>query len=61
MKFLIDLACDLARDLAVVTLALAVVCAAGWVLFGRQYPEGESKTVPARLSGQSSEKDASTI
>lgn len=46
MKFFIDLACDLARDLAVVTLVLAVICAAGWMLFGRQDPEGDSKTVP---------------
>lgn len=46
MKFLVDLAGDLARDLAVVMLVLAVICAAGWMLFGRQDPEGDSKTMP---------------
>ena len=60
MKFLVDLACDLARDLAVVTLTLAVICAAGWMLFGRQDPESGSKTC-GRTSVQSSEKDASTM
>jgi hypothetical protein len=42
MKFFIDLA----RDVAVVTLVLAVICAAGWVVVGRQDPESDSKTVP---------------
>jgi hypothetical protein len=42
MKFFVDLA----RDFAVVTLVLAVICAVGWTLLGRQDPESDSKTVP---------------
>jgi hypothetical protein len=47
-KFFVDLARDLARDLAVVTLVLAVICVAGWMVLGRQDPESDndSKTVP---------------
>jgi hypothetical protein len=43
MKFFVDLA----RDLAVVTLVLAVICAVGWMVLGRQDPESDSKTVPS--------------
>jgi hypothetical protein len=32
MEFLLELAHDLARDLAIVTLVLAVLCAAGWAV-----------------------------
>ena len=46
MKFFVDLAWDLARDLAISTLALAIICAAGWMLFGLQDPEGGAKTMP---------------
>jgi hypothetical protein len=46
MKFFADMAGDLARDLAVVTLVLAVICAAGWMALGRQDPESDSKTLP---------------
>ena len=46
MKFLVDLARELARDLAVVTLVLAVICAAGWMVLPRPDPESDSKTVP---------------
>ena len=46
MKFFVDLALDLTRDLAVVTLVLAVICAAGWMVLVRQDPESDSKTVP---------------
>jgi hypothetical protein len=46
MKFFVDLACDLARDLAVVTVVLAVICAASWMILGRQDPESDSKTGP---------------
>jgi len=60
MKFLVDLVVDLARDLAVVMLVLAVICAAGWMLFGRQDSESGSRMC-GRTSVQSSEKDASTI
>jgi hypothetical protein len=42
MKFFLDLA----RDLAVVALVLAVICAAGWMVLVRQDPESDSKTVP---------------
>jgi hypothetical protein len=42
MKFLIDLA----RDLAVVTLVLAVICVAGWMVLPGPDPESDSKTVP---------------
>jgi hypothetical protein len=44
MKFFVDLA----RDLAVVALALAVICATGWVVLRRRAPESgnESKTAP---------------
>jgi hypothetical protein len=42
MKFFVDLA----RDLAVVTLVLAVICAAGWMVLGRQDPESDTKMVP---------------
>lgn len=48
MKFLVDLAGDLARDLAVVTLVLAVICAAGWMIFGRDDPESDSKMAPPK-------------
>jgi hypothetical protein len=43
-----DFFIDLARDLAVVMLELAVLCAAGWVVLGRRGPESrkESKTAP---------------
>jgi hypothetical protein len=39
---------DLVRDLAIVTLVLAILCAAGWVAFGRQDRENHnaSKTAP---------------
>jgi hypothetical protein len=46
MKFLVDLAREPARDLAVVTLVLAVICATGWMVLGRQDPESDSKTLP---------------
>ena len=48
MEFFLVLVRDLARDLAIVTLVLAVLCAAGWVAFGRQDPESHttSKTAP---------------
>lgn len=51
MKFFVDLARDLGLDLAVVTLVLAVIVAAGWLVLGRQDPESNSETVPpaARL------------
>jgi hypothetical protein len=42
MKFFIDLA----HDLAVVTLLLAVICVAGWIVLPRPDPESGSKTVP---------------
>ena len=42
MKFFVDLA----RDFAVVTLVLAVICAAGWMLLRRLDPGSDSKTVP---------------
>lgn len=48
MEFFLDLVRGLARDLAIVTLVLAVLGAAGWVAFGRQDPESHntSKTAP---------------
>ena len=46
MRFFVDLACDLARDLAVVTLVLALICAAGWMLLGRQDSERDAKKMP---------------
>jgi len=48
MEFFLVLVRDLAGDLAIVTLILAVLCAAGWVAFGRQDPEShsDSKTAP---------------
>ena len=49
MKFFVDLARDLGRDLALVTLVLAVICAAGWMVLGRQDSKNDSKTVPPDL------------
>ena len=48
MEFFLVLVRDLARDLAIVTLVLAVLCAAGWVALGHQDPESPttSKTAP---------------
>jgi len=48
MKFFVELARDLSRDVAVVTVVLAVLCAAGWTVFGRQDRDSgnDSKTVP---------------
>lgn len=46
MDFFVELAWDLARDLAVVTLVLAVIGAAGWIVLARQDPESGSKRVP---------------
>jgi hypothetical protein len=46
MTFLVELAWDLARDLAVVTLVLAVICTVGWMILGWQAPESDAKTVP---------------
>ena len=46
MKFFVELARDLARDLAVVTLVLAVIGAAGWMVLARQDPESHSERVP---------------
>jgi len=43
MKFFVDLACDLARDLAVVTLVLAVIGAAAWMVLVRHDSERHSK------------------
>jgi hypothetical protein len=48
MEFFVDLAWDLARDLAVVTLVLAVLCAAGWAVLRPLDQErcNDSKTAP---------------
>ena len=48
MKFFVDMALDLARDLAIMTLVLAVICAAGWaVLRPLDSQSGnDSKTMP---------------
>jgi len=46
MQFLVELAHDLARDLAVVTFVLAIIGATGWMAFGRQDPSSDSKTKP---------------
>ena len=48
MEFFLDLVLGLARDLATVTLVLAVLCAAGWAALGSQDPEtgNDSNTVP---------------
>ena len=48
MEFFLVLVRDLARDLAIVTLVLAVLCAAGWVALEHQDPESHitSKTAP---------------
>jgi hypothetical protein len=44
MKFFVDLA----RDLALVTIVLTVICAAVWMVLRRQDPESgnDSTTVP---------------
>ena len=48
MDFFLVLVRDLARDLAIDALVLAVLCAAGWVAFGRQDTDSgnDSKTAP---------------